>query len=789
MSRTERVVKRLVAGSSLSTVKRKEIVGQIVEAPLETSLGQMPGFSLKLFLRVISRNGEVYLLKVITLAIAFASSTLVILFSLNEFGYDRFHNDPNSVFRVLERNTSELLYGNRLSNKIPFETYKRLASSSRDSLIVSRVIIMNGITIHGDDIVLDTKIHSSDTEITHIFLFDVADGSLDDFREKKRQVLLNTSTARALFGTTRASGKNISVTSNADTLQFTIAAIYEDFPENAHEEFNLLVSFDTVAIQTLGFDHRKTGVYGRVINSEIPTVENHLNSQITDNELHYLLQPLPEIYFGPRVSGEDSQHGDSYSVFILICITGLILFLALTSYTNLTTLTLPYRSKELAIKKLAGTNLLDLFFTFFKESLAIVVVSFLLGVTLLILTSDLLEPILSVSLVALASNGEVTLIFIIAGIMTSLVVAPLFLTFKFIRASPNRLLSSDKITFPSFKRTITVLQLGISIFLIASSMVIKRQINYSLLKEPGRNYEQVVYLSYPQGLTEEGVANIRSGWKKHHPNIVDVIAISQLPDRISSKELNSPFYAISVDPYFPGFFDLNMLDGNWFKPNAGDSILVLNELGARHITKTETKNVIGIIDDISSQFNQPQKPTKFKIAGHSNYNYLCIRVLEVDVRRTMNFLSTFFDGAPVHFLNKRFDAWLKYQDRLNTLSQLLAIISGVLSCCAIYGLSISLLRDKLKQIAVHKICGANTFNITLLLARQFVKETLITILIFAPITYIFATELLRNFVYATHFQWQDPLFPLLYCVLVVTVLCGFQALSLSRRDLTSALKD
>lgn len=332
------------------------------------------------------------------------------------------------------------------------------------------------------------------------------------------------------------------------------------------------------------------------------------------------------------------------------------------------------------------------------------------------------------------------------------------------------------------------MQLGTSIFLIVSAIVIKRQINYSLIKEPGRNFEQIVYLTYPDDMTSEGLNRIRSGWRQYHPNIVDVIAISQLPDRISSKEINSPFYSISVDRFFPDFFDLNMVQGNWFKANAGDSIFVLNERGMEYVLPGDKRNVIGIIEDMSTQFNQPQKPIKFKLASNANYNYLCVRILEVDIRRTINYLSDFFDGASISVLNKRFEEWLKYQDRLNTLSNFLAIISGLLSCCAIYGLSVSLVRDKLKQIAVHKICGANTLNITLLLAREFVRSTLISIAIFAPVTYIFVSEMLRNFVYSTHFHWQDPVFPMVYCVITITIICAVQALSLRRRDLTSALK-
>ena len=231
-----------------------------------------------------------------------------------------------------------------------------------------------------------------------------------------------------------------------------------------------------------------------------------------------------------------------------------------------------------------------------------------------------------------------------------------------------------------------------------------------------------------------------------------------------------------------------MVQGNWFKANAGDSIVVVNEKGMEYIAPGDEPNVIGVIEDMSTQFNQPQKPIKFKIEKNTHYNYLCVRILEVDIRRTIDYLSAFFDGSSISILNKRFEAWLKYQDRLNTLSNFLAIVSGLLSCCAIYGLSVSLVRDKLKQIAVHKICGANSLNITLFLAREFVRSTLISIAIFAPITYIFVSEMLRNFVYSTHFHWQDPVIPLVYCVLLTIIICAIQAVSLRRADLTSALK-
>jgi putative ABC transport system permease protein len=335
------------------------------------------------------------------------------------------------------------------------------------------------------------------------------------------------------------------------------------------------------------------------------------------------------------------------------------------------------------------------------------------------------------------------------------------------------------------------LQLGVSIFLIVGSMVIRRQVNYSLLKEPGRNYDQVVYLNYPGDLTNEDLLNMRETWKKFNPNIIDVMATSQLPNRISSKEVNSEFYFMLVDRGFNEFFQLEMVAGNWFKPNDGDSIMLVNELGNKKLTGKD-RNVIGVFKDLGEQFNQPEKPVKIMLAPYFNYNFLCIRILEVNIRSTVHYLEKSFEEAgqkpTISFLNRRFEQWLAYQDKLNTLSEVLAVISGILSCCAIYGLSISIVRDKLKQIAIHKLCGANGYSITRILVKEFANQLLMAILVFGPITYLVLQEILRTFVYRTSFTWLDPIIPLAYCVVVITMLCGFQTFSLNRKDFSSALK-
>lgn len=736
-----------------------------------------------LFLRIAAKNREVYILKIITLAIAFASATLIVLFSLHEFGYDKSHTSSKSIFRVLERNQNEAFDDNRLSAKIPNEVYTQLSILAKDSITLSRIKIMQGISLSaGGKLYHEHKVHAVDAALLSIFDFKPVNGSVDSFDEG---VLVSESFSQEIFGTTESTGRTVKLYTFKDTLTYTIAGVFRNFAINTHEDFNLFIPFHENTIQKLKFSITASGLYGKVNEGAIADYAHHLKN-ISSEQLTYSFQPISEIYFGPRVMGEEAHHGDAYSILILISIIALILFLALASFVNLTTLTLPHRAKELAVKKLAGTNHRSLLAMFASESFGLVGFAFILGLFVLIGLNSFIQPVLAVNISDLLLHNYMAFAAITFFILAIAGIAPLLLAYRFTRATPTRLLSTDTITFPRFKRVITFLQLGISIFLIVASLVIGRQVNYSLIKEPGRNHYQVVYMPYPAGLTN--VAQLRADWKKNNPNIVDVIATSQLPHQVQSKELNSDFYFIAVERGYRDFFNLKVDSGRWFQPNDENPLTVINKAG---VSLADHDNIIGVVENTDEQFNRPQKPLKYQLESHTRYQYLCVRILEVNIRTTLHVLAHTFDNrspAKVSFVNKHFEDWLHYQDRLNTLSKLLVVVSGILSCFAIYGLSISLVRDKLKQIAVHKLYGAGTLRITRLLAHEFVQQMGLAILVFIPVTFIFLKEFLRSFAYTTPFLWTDPAYPLTYCIGVIVMLCTIQAFSLNRTNLTSVLK-
>lgn len=544
------------------------------------------------------------------------------------------------------------------------------------------------------------------------------------------------------------------------------------------------IPYDTAEISNMGYDPADHSIFVALVNEDsLTAAQAYLNKAFPDPSFSYILQPASEIYFGPRVIGESLRHGDLYCVIILICIGALIVILAATNFVNLVTLTLPGRAKELAMRKVAGAQRLPLLNLLAKENIAIIAVSLIIAVAILLISAGPAKELLSVDLSEWIGNNTVMVYFLLIVLFATIAAAPVLPAWAFVKASPGRLLGTDTITFPRMKNVITIVQLGVSISLIIASLVIDRQISRSLIKEPGKNHDQVIYLPYPAGLTKSALTRLKTEWPVNNPNILGLTAVSHTPDNLTSRPVEKDYYRLNVDFDFKDFFGLQMAKGRWFSANDNDSTIVNEAFRGEDSTK------IGVVKNFAGTYNLPDKPVRITV-DKDEYNFLMIRVLEVNVRSTLKVVSNFFEevsGRPVtlSFLDKNYAARLAYEDRLNNLSSLLATVSLVMACCAIYALSLARMRDNLKQIAIRKTFGASDRQIVQRLSWQFLELMLGSLCLFGPITYFLLREWLRNFAYSAKFDWSDPIISIGICLVIV----GITNLFLLGRINNNTLKD
>ena len=76
--------------------------------------------------------------------------------------------------------------------------------------------------------------------LTKIFSFDIVDGNIGHFTKSNKVVAITSRRiASRYFGNKSAVGKTIRLTTFGDTLTVPVVAVFDDFPSNTHEDFDI----------------------------------------------------------------------------------------------------------------------------------------------------------------------------------------------------------------------------------------------------------------------------------------------------------------------------------------------------------------------------------------------------------------------------------------------------------------------------------------------------------------------------------------------------------------------
>jgi putative ABC transport system permease protein len=105
------------------------------------------------------------------------------------------------------------------------------------------------------------------------------------------------------------------------------------------------------------------------------------------------------------------------------------------------------------------------------------------------------------------------------------------------------------------------------------------------------------------------------------------------------------------------------------------------------------------------------------------------------------------------FLSDEFDALYRTEQRIGQLFTVFAIVAVLIACLGLFGLSVFAAEQRTKEIGVRKVMGASVAGITTLLARDFLKPVLISILVASPIAWYAMDRWLQDFAYRIDIEW------------------------------------
>ena len=117
-----------------------------------------------------------------------------------------------------------------------------------------------------------------------------------------------------------------------------------------------------------------------------------------------------------------------------------------------------------------------------------------------------------------------------------------------------------------------------------------------------------------------------------------------------------------------------------------------------------------------------------------------------------------------------------------------ACIAILIACLGLFGLSAFAISQRVKEIGVRKVLGANVSTIVALLSKDFLKLVLIAAIIAFPIAWYAMSRWLQDFAYRTNIQWWVFILAGIIAACIALFTISFQAIKAALANPVKSLR-
>lgn len=757
------------------------------------------------------------------LAIGLAVGLIILLWVQDELSYDSYHKKGANVYKLenmVGTGSSRQLWTNTAApigvlakKEIPgVEDAVRISSNAYYDLFK-----------YGEKIFNEQNNFFVDTSLFNILDFPIVAGNANHPFSDDNAIVITEKTARRYFGNENPIGKVITAD---DKISFHVDAVVKDIPHNS--TFQPEILFPISLLEKLLYADNKEGLNlendfhqfnyntflllkpGMDLKSLPEKLKKiHLRVKPDDTDADYLLMAADKMH----LYHSDGSEGGMSTIRMFIIIAVLILVVACINYVNLSTARSMLRAKEVSLRKIVGAAKTQLFLQFIAETVLLFLFAILLSFGLIYLLVPLFNKISGKELfLDLGSYRMWTLLFItILGtlIISSIYPALLLSSFEPLKAMKGKI--GARISDVVFRKILVVVQFAFSLVLIVSTLVIGKQMSYIRSRELGFDKEHVLSCS------TIGMRNNMDVVKAEllkQPGVLQVTAASANIVRFGGQTGNNwwpgkeqgetmMISPIAIDKGFIPFFKMQLKTGSGFNGTIADSThYILNETAVKMIRLKDPigqkfklwdreGTIAGVVKDFHfSTMRDKIKPAVFYYQP-DNYRRLYIKTTAQDASKAIAALETqwkkYNSGYDFNyaFLDETFNKLYESETRTGWLYNLFAGIAIFISCLGLLGLAAYTAQVRTREIGVRKVLGASVIGIVSLLATDFVRLVVISIVIGIPIAWYVMNKWLDEFAYRTSIGWVVFLVAGIMTLLITLVTISYQS---ARAALTNPVK-
>jgi putative ABC transport system permease protein len=539
----------------------------------------------------------------------------------------------------------------------------------------------------------------------------------------------------------------------------------------------------------------KNGQTTAAAESQLSTLFKKYNPNAEKDEANSIrlkLQPLSDMHFNTNYQSIGMRTAHKPTLYGLLAIAAFLLLIGCINFINLTTANASGRAKEIGIRKTMGSSKMNLVIQFLAETLFLtsiaVVFSLMITPLLVEMFRDFIPAGLHIKLTEYSKLVPVLLVLTLAvSLLAGLYPAFILSSYKPVDVLKSNITSGSGGTRSALVRKIlTVSQFTIAQFFLIATVMVSRQIHYSLTADMGFQKDAIVTVELPRDSVRAhhtqllsfiqampGVATAALGFSPPAGQGVSFTNISYIGDTTEYKPTSQIRWG---DANYFKVYQIPLVAGRNVLPSDSVREFIVNETFTREIGFKEPAQalnhflqwngksypVVGVMKDFHDQsFRAHISPVVF--AGNKGTT-LHVRLHPNDKngiawKATLTQMQKQYKGLypeeefNIHFYDETIAKLYESETRTAGLLRWAMGLTIVISCLGMLGLVMYTTLTRRKEIGIRKVLGASVSRIVVLLSGDFIKLVLIAFVIAAPVAGWATYQWLQDYAYRVSLSW------------------------------------
>ena len=783
---------------------------------------------LKTAFRNLKKQRVYFSINILGLGIGLGAAFLLLLYTINEFTYDRYHPKADQTYRILMSDLEK----NELKGGAPYPLAalirENLPAVEKASQLFNRHIPFNlsdEVKSQEQDIVF------TDKTLFELFDIPVTSGlSVQDW-DDPFQIYISDQMAKRYFPDTNPIGQVISIDENNQKTTLKIAGIFKSLPSNTHLKMDLIVPI-ALAVkiyqeqELMGFKWHAFDSWER---SEIQTYAQvqkdadirNLAAQLKQiaqphlknpGNVDYRLQSIRDIHlYSGGINNNNWEKGNLQQILLLLSIAVLILFIAVFNFILLAMARSNTRLQEIGLRKVLGAQKQDIIRQILAETISTAIfslpVALLFAETVLPFFNHQVEK----NLVLLDWQNWPFILCVIGLTLLTGILSGSYSAFRYSGFQPHHILKIARSSFSNkslLKRILIGVQFIIFIALLICTVTISRQFHFIQHKHLGYDKEHLITIPLDSKQLVRQYPLLKNRLKIS-PAIVNVSGASYTPPTenfIWAKFQNTDkgIEYIFVDRGYFETMGIQVLEGNVFSDErvSDDRGVVLTASSIPHL---ELENpvgqdlfgqgpVIGIVEDFHIRsLHRSIRPVMFKMS-RDNISAAVVRLQANMIPKALQDIRQIWQEInpdvpfTFQFVDEALNLAYHNDLRFSRLIQLFTMLAIVIASMGLLGLSLFLTEQKTKEIGTRKVLGASVPSIIFMLTKDFTKWVIAANFIAWPIAWYAMHKWLENFAYRIDLTIWPFLLSGLLALIIALLTVSWQAVRAATANPVEALK-